>query len=85
MNKVYLPQMNNFYTSQKYVTATGTSHLNLISVGRRATDYTCSAVCQLRVPSTPAASQNLCENLNICEGPPLHIPTVISLRYHTQP
>ena len=22
--------MNNFYTSQKYVTATGTSHLNLI-------------------------------------------------------
>ena len=53
-------------------------------VAAAATDYTCSVVCQLRVPHTPAASQNLCENFHKCGGLPLHIPTVISLRYHPQ-
>ena len=62
------------------------SHCSQIqSVAAAATDYTCSVVCQLRVPHTPAASQNLCENFHNRGGPPLHIPTVISLRYHLQP
>ena len=55
------------------------------SVSRRAAGYTCSAVCQLRVPSTPAASQNSCENSINCGGFPLHTSTVITLRYHSQP
>ena len=55
------------------------------SVSRRAAGYTCSAVCQLRVPSTPAASQNSCENSINCGGFPLHTPSVISLRYHSRP
>ena len=48
------------------------------SVAAAATDYTCSAVCQLRVSHTPAAIQNLCENFHNRGGPPLHNPTVIS-------
>ena len=55
------------------------------SVSRRAAGYTCSAVCQLWVPSTPATSQNSCENPINCGGFPLHTPPVISLRYHTRP
>ena len=49
---------------------------NTQSVAAAATDYTCSVVCQLRVPSTPAASQNPCENFNNCGGFPLHISTM---------